>query len=214
LKKQQQPIRWKDIQNRRSLKLYAGDIFDQELYGDVVGLSLSRNDDKHILHDMTYKIPLQDNLVESFQSEDVFEHIVYEKLIFIINEIYRTLKPGHLFRLSLPDYRCDVLYNRSVKDSLGNIVFDPGGGGSLNNPGHLWFPRLETVRALIEQTFFYTNGNVEYLHYYNVDNTFVLKPIDYSKGHVSRTPDFDDRVANPRRPMSMVIDLTKFEPNA
>lgn len=43
-----------------------------------------------------------------------------------------------------------------------------------------------------------------------MDNTsFALHPIDYSKGMVMRTPDFDDRVRYPKRPLSIVVDLTK-----
>jgi len=43
-----------------------------------------------------------------------------------------------------------------------------------------------------------------------MDNvTFVAKPIDYSKGIVRRTPDFDERVKTPYRPMSLVVDLRK-----
>ena len=59
------------------------------------------------------------------QSEDVMEHIEYDKLKETINEIYRVLKPE-----VYSDYQCliidDILYNRSVKDKNGNIVFDEG----------------------------------------------------------------------------------------
>jgi SAM-dependent methyltransferase len=42
-----------------------------------------------------------------------------------------------------------------------------------------------------------------------MDDSFVAKPVDYSKGHIDRTPDFDERVKAPYRPMSMIIDLVK-----
>lgn len=60
------------------------------------------------------------------------EHIKYTDLPDILNEIYRILKPGGLFRLSVPDYNCDILWERSEKDSNGKIRFDPGGGGSYD----------------------------------------------------------------------------------
>jgi len=204
-------MEWQDILNLRSIRLYAGDIPDMKEYDGLIGLSLTQNNTKHILHDITNPFPLSDNSVDSFQAEDVLEHISYEKLVSVINEIFRILKPNGLFRLSLPDYGCDVLDNRSIKEPNGHIVFDPGGGGSFLNPGHVWFPRINAVKALIEETAFAKYGRIEYLHYYNMDGTFVMKPIDYSKGHVHRTPDFDPRVQNHRRPMSIVVDLLKTQ---
>ena len=191
------------------MRLYAGDVPKQKEYEGLIGLSLSRNDQNHLRHDITQPFPLMDNSVDSFQAEDVLEHIPYEKLVPVINEIYRVLKPDGLFRLSVPDYECDVLQNRSIKDEKGQIVFDPDGGGTPENPGHVWFPRIDTVMQLLTKTKFHGSGKIELLHYYNKDGTFVAKPIDYSKGHIMRTPDFDERVKAPYRPMSLVIDLTK-----
>ena len=99
----------------------------------------------------------------------------------------------------------------STKDEKGQIIFDPGGGGTPKNPGHIWFPRIDTVMQLITKTKFCESGKIEFLHYYNKDDTFITKSIDYSKGHITRTPDFDERVKDPYRPMSLVVDLTKGE---
>ena len=41
------------------------------------------------------------------------------------------------------------------------------------------------------------------------DKSYITKPIDYSKGLVRRTPDYDARVKHPYRPMSIVADLIK-----
>jgi predicted SAM-dependent methyltransferase len=202
-------ITWDMLRQRRTIRLYAGDIFNPELYGDAVGLSINQMDERHLFHDITEPIPLADESVDSFQAEDVFEHIPFEMLMPVIDEIYRILIPGGLFRLSLPDYGCDLLQERSVKDEHGRLMFDPGGGGTPENPGHLWFPEFDMVQALLEKTRFASEGSIEYLHYYNSDGSFVMKPVDYSNGHVSRTPDFDSRVQNPPRPMSMIIDLRK-----
>ena len=40
-------------------------------------------------------------------------------------------------------------------------------------------------------------------------NKIVTHKIDYSKGHIHRTPDTDQRVQNPYRPMSIVVDCYK-----
>jgi predicted SAM-dependent methyltransferase len=143
------------------------------------------------------------------------EHIEYSKLPTIVNEIYRILKPNGLFRLSMPTYECDVLYNRSSKDSNGNIIFDIGGGGSYDkynkkviNGGHVWFPTFKLVNELLDSTNF-QKQSIHYLHYYDENGTPVMNNIDYSNGYIARTPDNDLRVQNPRRPMSIVVDCYK-----
>jgi len=205
-------LTWDDVRELESIRLYAGDIPDRTEYKGLIGLSINVNDDRHIMHDITAPFPLPDNSVDSFQAEDVFEHIPYDRLAAVVDEIHRILKPGSLFRLSVPDYGCDVLRERSVWDSQGNILFDPGGGGTPATPGHLWFPRIDTLSELLSKTEFSRQGKIDYLHYYTMNNQPALKPIDYTKGHVDRTPDFDERVQNPRRPMSLVVDLTKTPP--
>jgi len=183
------------------LKLYAGDVPQMSEYDGWIGISLTQENNRHIRHDVTYPFPVPDNSVDSFQSEDVFEHIQYDRIPSIMNEIFRVLKPAGLFRLSIPDYGCDILRDRSEKDVCG---------GTKENPGHVWFPRIDLVTDLIEKTDFSTHGSVRYLHYYNMDGSFVVKPVDYSKGHVQRTPDFDKRVKSTYRPLSMIIDLVKM----
>lgn len=204
-----QPITWERVNGLLPCKLYAGDVPGDARYSDLVGLSISHADNRHILHDITKPFPIPDSSVDSFQVEDVFEHIPHERLGPVVNEIYRVLKPGARFRLSVPDYRCDVILQRCVRGANGRIVFDPGGGGTLENPGHVWHPTIESVRAIVENSAFSRNGSIDYLHYYETDGSAVLKAIDYREGFVYRTPDHDERVQNPRRPFSIVVDLIK-----
>lgn len=201
------------IQDRKTIKLYAGDIPRTREYqvDDLVGLSLNISDERHIKHDITKPYPLRDACVDIYQAEDVFEHIEYNMLPNVIDEIYRILKSGGIFRLSVPDYRCDILYNRSVKDINNNIVFDPEGGGDyisgrVVNGGHVWFPVYETVLALFADSLF---SDWEFFHYYNGEEA-VTRAIDYSRGYIQRTPDNDERVKNPYRPMSIVVDAYKY----
>ena len=43
---------------------------------------------------------LLDNSVDIYQSEDVFEHIEYKKLLTnVFNEIYRVLKPEWIIKI-------------------------------------------------------------------------------------------------------------------
>ena len=210
-------VNFDDIKNNANIYLYAGDMNYQERRKNYpfIGLSLNQSNEYHIRHDVTQKMDLLDDSVDIYQSEDVFEHIEYDELKDTINEIYRILKPGGLFRLSMPDYRCDVLYNRSNKDLHGNILFDAGGGGLYDfenkkviNGGHVWFPKYESVLELFRQSNF-DMEKVEFLHYYDETGKPIINDIDYTKGFLHRTPDHDKRVQLPRRPMSIVVDVYK-----
>lgn len=201
-------LTWEQVAARDKIYLYAGDLYHRPVESShLVCLSLVREDEQHIIHDICKPLPLDDNSVYSYQSEDVFEHIEYDDLVPVIDDIYRVLQPGGLFRLSLPDYRCDVLRDRSeVVD--GVIIHDPVAGGSCVNPEHLWFPVIETVLHLFIASKFRMLGLAP-LHFYDVNGDAVMQDINYSKGYIARTPDHDKRVQSPRRPMSIVIDAYK-----
>lgn len=204
-------ISFDDLNKMKNIYLYAGDVPRDDKYKKFIGLSINQSNINHIKHDMNDRILLPDKSVDIFQSEDVFEHIELKNLLIIINEIYRVLKPGGIFRLSLPDYGCDILYDRSDKDENGKLLFDSGGGGDfingkVLNGGHVWFPKYESVKTLLEKTLF---KNIKYLHYYDESGKGFTSEIDYSIGYVQRTPDNDERVKNPYRPMSIVVDCKK-----
>lgn len=196
------------------IHLYAGDLPempDAVHYARYVGLSLTRSDRRHIRHDVTKRMPLPDDCVDSYQSEDVFEHIDPASLPAVIDEIHRVLKPGGNFRLSMPDYGCDILRARTLRDDHGELAFDPVGGGAYENGkvvggGHMWFPLHGSVKAILASTRF---TDVTFRHYYDSSGCPVTHPVDYSLGHVMRTPDHDERVREPYRPMSIIVDCRK-----
>jgi len=199
------------IKDNPRIFLYAGDLPLLPQYKKFIGLSLTKHDSRHIKHDITQPHDLPDNSIDIYQAEDVLEHIPYAMLKDIINDIYRILKSGGVFRLSVPDYGCDILHERSRKNKTDEIVFDPEGGGrfvdgQVVDGGHLWFPRYKTVADLLTNTRF---TNIQFYHYYDETGKAVAHPIDYSIAYVQRTPDNDERVQNPYRPMSIVVDCIK-----
>lgn len=226
-------MKFENIINLEKIYFYAGDLKQWNCVAvekrfkltnkKWIGLTLPKygengygtEDENHILFDITKKMPLNDNSVDIYQSEDVHEHIEYNLLKEQINEVYRCLKKDGLFRLSVPDYNCDILYNRTKKDKYGKLIFDAGGGGYYNEKekkvkgnGHVWFPTYENVKTLLESTHF-SNGKITFLHYYDENKKPITNKIDYSLGYISRTPDNDKRVNNPYRPMSIVVDCYK-----
>lgn len=176
----------------KDIKLYAGDICDDIHMSEpnLYGLSINKIDNKHIYHDITKKYPLPDNCISSYQAEDVLEHIEIEKVVTVINEIYRILKWGGVFRICLPDYNSPYLKKISMYDKAGNIVFDPTGGGVFNengvqNGGHVWFPTYENVKSILNKTLF---EKIDFLCYHTSEEDLVRKNINWSYGHINRLP--------------------------
>ncbi len=176
----------------KEITLYAGDICDEVHLSNpnLYGVSISKADARHILHDITKEYPLPDNSIFSYQAEDVLEHIEITKITDTINEIYRILKEGGLFRICLPDYFSPYLNGISMKDKEGNILFDPTGGGTygengVSNGGHIWFPDYKKVKELLEKTKF---SNVDFLCYHTESGQLIRKEIDFSKGYIGRVP--------------------------
>ena len=214
-------MRFKDIKYKDDIYLYLGTLPEDEKRKIInkninfIGISDKLENYIHIKHDISKEIlDLNENSVKIFQAEDVLEHIEFENIENVINEIYRLLKPDGLFRLSLPDYNFDFYNNRTIKNEKGDIIFDPGGGGRFNKQtnkvekgGHLWFPTYEIVKNILYKTNF-EKSKINFLHYY-CDSKSITKNIDYSKGYIGRTPDYDIRGQSPYRAMSIVVDCYK-----
>ena len=209
------PATWNTALRRREPRLYAGGLYRTlAQFRTHFGITPFESSTRNIRHDLRQAMPIPDNSIASFQSEDVFEHIPYDDLPAVIEEIHRVLKPGGLFRLSVPDYRCPMMLERTMRNDAGEPIFDPGGGGAFRDGkvvdgGHVWFPVYETVKALLDRSSFARGGAVRFLHYTTATGESVLNPIDYSLGNVMRTPDHDERAMSPRRCLSIVVDAVK-----
>lgn len=207
-------MKFQDIHKFSNIYLYAGDGVEQR-NKDIpfIGLSLYKSDHFNIQHDITKPIHLPDNCVDIFQSEDVMEHIEYKYLLDIFNEIYRILKPGGLFRFSVPDFNSPIIFSRCVKDASDNIIYDTKGGGRYDETlkkvvdgGHVWFPTYNLVNELFQKSKF---TDIQFMHYFKNKKDWIVKKIDYTKGYISRTPDHDPRVKTTGMPLSLVVDVYK-----
>jgi SAM-dependent methyltransferase len=188
------------------IHLYAGDVPEGRPYhAPVVGLSLSYDNDRHILHDIRNTLPFDNETVHSYQSESVMEYIDWWLWPKIISEAHRVLVSGGIFRLSVPDYQADVLCARCQYNESGAVCYDPGGGVDVR-----WFPTVEPVLWLCNQSDFrYYDGYITLMHGIYADGHVTMKDIDYSMGYIKRTPDHDPRAQNPRRVLSLVVDMVK-----
>ncbi len=185
-----QRISWEEIKQQAEIHLYAGDIYDDfDKYPDrVICLSLTNSNYRCIQHDITLPYPLEDNCIDSYQIEDVLEHIEKEKAVSTINEIYRILKVGGYLRLSLPDYNSKLVLHNSFINGKGEAVYDPTGGGryiggKVCDGGHIWFPTYEIVRDMLEKSAF---TDYRFYRYHDASGNVYSQEIDYGKGYISR----------------------------
>jgi SAM-dependent methyltransferase len=185
------------------------------------GLALVARFDRDIAHDARKPLPFADESVEGFQSQDVFEHMEYAKVSATFDEIYRCLKIGGIFRLSLPDYNSPVLAGRSVYDSQGRILCDLAMGGRVEcklhedikvsfiggGDSHLWFPTYAKVARLILASELRKCTSITFHHAWLDAHDFIREPFDQSVMPVSRTPPGDMRAGG--KPVSIVVDFVK-----
>lgn len=208
--------KWNNILQQDAVRLYTGNLTDRHQKEGWIGITKIKADEFHIPHDWRKLLPIPDESVDAFFCEEFLKLIPPHQLLAVVfPELYRTLKPGGYIRIALPDYRCDIYFNRSLKDERGNVYCDPEGGGKWDaeqqkfiQGGQAWFPTYDTLKALIELSPLRC-CQAQWLHYSDPNDEPVLNEIDYSKGYVKRTPDNDKRVKDPQRPLSIVVDLYK-----
>jgi SAM-dependent methyltransferase len=219
------PIGFQDV--RSDTILYHGHLGRNEVQylnsSRFIGLCLKPSHDREIAHDITQPLPLPDDFVSAFQSQDVLEHIAFDEAIAALNEVHRCLTPGGFFRLSLPDYNSPLLLKRTVYDHKGNPLADLAMGGrvsvkDLNSPvqvsfvgdpgdAHIWFPTYELVDKLIGATALKNCKTIKFVQGW-VDRTrYCLGELDRPEFHVRRRPPLDMRAGG--TPISIIVDFEK-----
>ena len=188
---------------------------------NFLGLALQPAHDREMAHNAVDALPFADGTIAKVQAQDVFEHLPFEKLPFVLDEIYRVLKPGGVFRLSVPDYRSPVLKRRSVYDHRGRVTgdlmmgatpyFDSATGDarmlfSADGDAHVWFPRYELVTHLILKSDI-RKSTIRFYQGFLDDQTFLAEPIPDEEMFVQRALPHDRRSGG--MPVSIVVDYIK-----
>lgn len=209
---------------REEKYVYFGNLLPEESQyksGLFVGLALNPKYAHDIKHDARQPMAFAGSSVDGFQSQDVFEHIEFDKVVPILDDVYRCLKPGGIFRMSLPDYNSPVLRRRSVYDCEGRILHDATMGGTVtgqptggltvtfptNGNAHVWFPTYANVNQLIVQSQIRKCETIKFHHAWIDMHRFVCDPFDQSIMPVTRTPPRDMRAGG--KPVSLVVDFIK-----
>jgi predicted SAM-dependent methyltransferase len=205
--------------------LYFGHLFESEKQyksGEFIGLALYPRHDREIKHNLYNPLPVKDESISKIQSQDVCEHLEYNKMPALLNEVYRALRVGGIFRLSIPDYRSPVLTARSAFDKEGNVIADLMMGNTLRisedkktikridtNDGnaHLWFPTYENLLELILMSDIRKCNVIKFHHYFKSGGSFVCESFDDLGMPVDRCPPKDMRAGG--QPISIIVDFIK-----
>lgn len=213
-----------DLDKWQGKNLYFGNLYSDERQfsdGSFLGLSLVPKFARDVLHNAYDAFPIPDQSVSKIQAQDVFEHLEFSRIPKILDEIYRVLRPGGVFRLSVPDYRSPLLIARSVYNEKGDVIADLMMGGSVrydpsirarkieflnNGDAHLWFPMYEKLLDLISKSTI-KNCDVKFWHHYTADGGVVCDEFPDLGMPVKRAPPFDMRADG--KPISIVVDFGK-----
>lgn len=205
--------------------LYFGNLLPSERQfsvGDFVGLALEPLYPKDVAHDVHDRLPVRDASVARIQAQDVFEHLEFDRIPPILDDIHRALAPGGLFRLSVPDYQSPLLTRRSLFDEQGHVIADVMMGGSVRYdpqtcgravgfvPGgesHIWFPTIDKIRALILKSEIRRCARIVFYHYFEDRTAFVVQPLPNDDMPVMRAPPRDMRAGG--APISIIVDFVK-----
>jgi SAM-dependent methyltransferase len=188
---------------------------------NFTGLALHPAHDREIQHSFADPLPFADGSVAKIQAQDVLEHVAFEKVPAILDEIYRVLRPGGVFRLSVPDYRSPVHKRRSIYDARGRVIGDLMMGASPyldqatgdarvrfseDGDAHLWFPRYEMITHLVLKS----EIRKAAIHFYQAfldDHSYLCEPVPENEMFVQRAAPHDRRAGG--APISIVADFFK-----
>jgi SAM-dependent methyltransferase len=211
---------------KRSPNLYFGSIEkrqSQRLDGNFIGLSLKPSHFFEIKCDIANgDLPFPSSSISKIQAEDVLEHINFDDLPKVFDEIFRVLRPGGVFRLSVPDYNSIVLKKRSIYDFEGRVIADPLTGSSvyydftseetlvkhgLDGNSHMWFPTKDLVDELIQKSGLRFCDSIKFWHYNLSTGDYLVENFPNLFMPVFRCPPKDMRANG--LPISIIVDFTK-----
>ena len=204
--------------------LYFGSLGQHERQFQVpnfIGLALNPAHDREIKHNLTDPLPYPGDSIAKIQAQDVLEHLPFDKVPFVLDEIYRVLRPGGIFRLSVPDYRSPVQKRRSIYDARGRIIGDLLMGAtsyldqatgdvrvrfSEDGEAHLWFPRYELITHLVLKSEL-RKARIHFYQGFIDDHTYLCEPVPDNEMFVQRAAPHDRRAGG--APTSIIADFVK-----
>ena len=116
-------------------------VFLKEFTTILYSLEPQPPDSPMLYHDLTEPLPFAENSFDAVNCYHVYEHLLHKEADFFTREIHRVLKPGGIYRVSVPNLECIAgEYLKYLEASLQ----DPN---EQNIKRYRW-----TVMKLIEQS--------------------------------------------------------------
>jgi SAM-dependent methyltransferase len=188
---------------------------------NFTGLALEPAHARELKHNLADPLSYADGSIAKIQAQDVLEHLTSEKVPPVLDEIYRVLKPGGIFRLSVPDYRSPVHKRRSLHDARGQVIGDQLMGAtsyldmasgearvsfSQDGEAHLWFPRYGLVIHLVLNSEI-RKTRIHFCQAFIDDHSYLCEPAPENEMFVKRAVPHDRRGGG--APISIVADFVK-----
>ena len=204
--------------------LYFGSLGPHErqfLVPNFIGLALDPAHDREIKHNLTDPLPYPADSIAKIQAQDVLEHVPFDKVPFVLDEIHRVLRPGGIFRLSVPDYRSPVQKRRSIYDARGRVIGDLLMGATSyldqatgdarvrfteDGDAHLWFPRYELITHLVLKSEL-RKARIHFYQGFIDDHSYLCEPLPDDDMFVQRAAPHDRRAGG--APTSIIADFMK-----
>jgi len=112
---------------------------------------LKTND--YIHHNLRYGIPFHDASVDYLYASHLLEHLFFADAVGFLNEAYRVLKPGGIFRIGVPDLSYVFgLYDQGKRKKALAYFFETSPADAL--ACHRYMYDFELLRDVLEETGF------------------------------------------------------------
>ncbi|MHC4402951.1 MAG: methyltransferase domain-containing protein [Planctomycetota bacterium] len=198
---------WTQVAELRPLRINFGSRNDcrgggrNQTYDDYVGVGSNVRGDWAVIHSFPNLLPLPDGCIDRALSEQMLEHLNNTTLDIALREICRTLMPGALFRIGVPDAW------HPEYDQLARPQKSP----RRSRRYHWQHFTVDSLTAVLLSAGF---SRVEPLTWWDGAGEFQHKGIDYSLGWIRRTPEHRYLRADRWKgyaicPTSLVVDTYK-----
>lgn len=147
-----------------------------------------------------YNLFEEEESVDAFLAEHVFEHLSYDEGIEAGRNLYKFLKSGGYARIAVPDF--------NFKNEWYKNMCKPGGTKDVNHPAysHKVFYDYKTLINVFEEAGF----TVDLLEYCDENGRFHFNYWNPEQGIIGRSLRFDTRNNNGELGMvSIIIDAYK-----
>ena len=139
--------KWNNLKRKKIIKLNLG--VNKKSTNDFVNIDYLNGD---IAHNLEKTIPLDRDTVDEIYTSHTLEHFEFKKIIFILKECERILKPGAKLRVCVPNAK---------------LYIDSYSKGKIFDKRKNWYePGVTNTDSLIDQ--------INYIAYLNVQHKFLF----------------------------------------